>query len=193
MLKNEPANITEADATAKPAPARLSPEEEANTISRLFFFWASPLMERGWSRYKNKEFLQLDDLLPIPVKEKANAAFSAFSAGVEEWRVTHPGQPLNILLVLLKTFRTDILIGAVLRALQDAATIGAPFVMQQLIIWFGKIALAPDTVNSYDGFLWALGLGLIQFCAWILQNASLFYTNKAFANMRTATAMATGC
>jgi len=149
---------------------QVSEEESANWFSLLLFTWVSPLMSRGWTKYREGALLLVGDLLRLPEDETARSAHGNFARRAQHAKQNDPEKDISILMVLVTMCRRDLLIGAVYRLLQDAGMIGAPFLMRELILWFVAMTTNPSGTKSYVGYLWSTAISAKQFLICLFQN-----------------------
>ncbi|CUE58333.1 ABC transporter, putative, partial [Bodo saltans] len=100
--------------------------------------------------------------------------------------------PMKLLMIIIKANRSDMLLSAFFRLFQDGSSIASPFVLRELIKCEPEYAVfgSEGGITKWEGFVYGIVLAIIGWLMWVFTNLSQFYTNKAFARMRAAFAMA---
>lgn len=185
------------------APVPVVEEDDINFIGKYLYSWITPLFSRGWDAYYDGRTLEDKDLFHLPQDEAAEEQYEIFKQNWSEEIIrvrearTAAASPEEAALIQPKLFRvlmkcnsTNMIVSGVLRVIADGCGIASPFLLREVVLWLGYTVFAPSKVNSYDGFIWAVALGLNCMVMSIANNACMFHVQKAFCNMRTVTALA---
>jgi ATP-binding cassette subfamily C (CFTR/MRP) protein 1 len=175
----------------------MSSEEERSPYPfRLFYFWVGSVLQRGWKRNQDQQPMEFSDLLTLPEDESAVASHAAFK---EHWAEAvrkfealpeekREGAVPGIFMAFVKSFPHGFVMSGIGRLLADGCTFASPFILREFINWLGKYVYVPGT-NSYEGFIWAIALALLQLTMSFFNNMSFYYSAKTFAMMRSAVAV----
>eukprot|EP00760_Papus_ankaliazontas_P023012 PhM_4_TR19114/c0_g1_i1/m.81065 len=179
-------------------------EDQSWRITRLLFFWVTPLLTLGYARDKERKNITTDELFDLAEDEQAQNAYNRFLVEWEREKAEAPNrkkvknakgelvdpQP-SLARALTIAFRVDLMLGAFWSFVQQATLVAQPFMLLELLRYFGKfVDKDPATPNNYDGYLWGIGLTGLMLISSFGNHGNLFYSTKACCNMRSALSLA---
>ncbi|KAI8472507.1 MAG: hypothetical protein J3K34DRAFT_208343 [Monoraphidium minutum] len=157
-----------ADYDGKPRD-RWVPEEEANLISRLFFFFANSLVRKGARKH-----LEMGDLWDTAVKDEPDAVWGEFRRQLAA--TAKPDAPNGVLWrALWKSHGRVFVVSGALKVFHDGVMFLQPFILEQLLntlagdgdrytalAWsfalLGAAVVEATTVNIYFNMLFRISL-----------------------------------
>jgi ABC-type multidrug transport system fused ATPase/permease subunit len=136
---------------------KLFPEENSSLLSKLFFFWLNPLLDKG-----NHNALEESDLWDLKDSIKAHHF-------VAEFERTWGSSDKNLFNVMLKLlFRNVVLIGT-LRFLSELAAIGSPLLIQRLV-QFMISGQTPTPEPIAFGYIYCFSFFVLQMIKTLFEN-----------------------
>ena len=175
-----------------------SEEDTAPPFWHLLYFWVDGVLWRGFKFNWAEEAMAQGDLLLLPRDEEAVRCYHAFKPRWEaelerlaELKKTEPEAEPDMFAVLANSYKFSLIVSAFGRAIADGCSFASPFMLRELINWL--TAVVPDDRggrNEWEGYVWAIAIAVNQFVGSYANNGCLFYTSKAFCQMRSSAALA---
>lgn len=174
----------------------VSEEEASYPFVRLFYFWADSILWRGFWMERKKVMMTQEDLLLLPQDEEAITAYKDFKPlwdeelhHIEKVRKTEPDATPRLFQKLFIAYKWDFIFGGIGRLIADGANFAAPFLLRELINWLNAVAVDPDGVDEWEGYIWAVAIAVNQFLMSFANNACLHYSGKGFSKMKSSIAI----
>jgi ATP-binding cassette subfamily C (CFTR/MRP) protein 1 len=170
-------------ATPTKAPRQPSPQDKANIISKVCYFWLNSLITLG-----NKKYLEEDDLYEVPafldsrrIKGKVSAAWSQ--------QVVDGAAP-SMKAALKSLYSREYWLGGLAKCLADVSFFGSPLVLRELLKFIIDSRYYQVTgvakPEAYLGYIYATLLFIIPFIGALLQNVAMRTAANVGASVRTA-------
>eukprot|EP01094_Clydonella_sp_ATCC50884_P012540 TRINITY_DN2274_c0_g1_i1.p1 TRINITY_DN2274_c0_g1~~TRINITY_DN2274_c0_g1_i1.p1 ORF type:complete len:657 (+),score=275.64 TRINITY_DN2274_c0_g1_i1:84-1973(+) len=134
-----------------------SPEDQANIVSKLTFWWMNDILALG-----HKRALEEDDLYPLAVADRTASVADMFRGC---WEKQLEGDKPSVLKALLAAFLVPFVIGGLFKVVQDFLTFMGPFFLNLII----KYVMGNDPQELWYGVSLALGMMLCS----VVQSLSL--------------------
>lgn len=166
------------------------PLYHTNLLSKFFFFWLIPLLNKGYKRT-----LLQEDLWHLDEKTSIDYVYERFETNLTKRIVNyHLKNPdlenkdeiprFAIVMAILETFKWEYFIASFARVLGNIAITFSPLVSRDLINFIQKKSLNPDLkVNKGVGY--SIGLTLLLIASAILFNQSLQYAKLVGGHSKT--------
>ena len=156
---------------------RASPWDQSNLIGRLFYTFAVPTMRLGAKRP-----LQLEDLCPIPQRDRAWVRVAKIQRmwSKEITRAAHLGRAPVLLYALADAHRFDLVVGFVLTASEMATLVAQPLILRPFISWLGD-----DAADSSQGVMLAGAMTVLTLAQALLHHANFYNNMRMGWNLRT--------
>nr|XP_055029295.1 cystic fibrosis transmembrane conductance regulator [Misgurnus anguillicaudatus] len=153
-----------------------SPVEDANCLSRYFFWWTNPIMRKGF-----KEKLKASDVYQAPSQDTADVLAERLE---KEWdrEVASGKKNPSLLRALARCFIRPFLLFGVLLYIGEATKTVQPQLLGRIIASFDP-AHEPERAMGY--FL-ALGLGLLFTARFLLLQPAMFGLHRLGMQIRIA-------
>jgi hypothetical protein len=155
----------------------VAPWDAASLLSRLLYLFVRPILRLGSQRP-----LQLSDLPPIPLRDRAwervGRISAAWEAEIERTEGDKARSP-SLLRALVQSHRADLWICGMLSALEVGAVLSQPNVLPPFITWLGD----PDAPMS-EGLVLAIAMSFLTLAQALLHHANFYATMRAGWNLR---------
>jgi len=150
----------------------ICPESSASWISRIFLFWVTPLILKGY-----KTPLDDADMWELQESENAETLVPYFKSIFDSTKPNKKGRRMAN--ALLRSQRKLFWYAFALRVIDVILGSIQPVFVNRLLTWFGN-PLAPE----YEGYLWALALFLTPALKAVIENNYFLNTFRAGLRVR---------
>lgn len=178
---------------AHPPPAE-SPEVRAGFLSRLFFVWLNPIIEKG-----AKTALMEEDMYAVTPTVDAAGLSALFEKewAVELARAKDPPHPKhgvykpNVKSVLYRIFKTPFWIGGICKAFIDGLQFLQPILLEWILafIFESQTQSGEERPPAWHGYVLAVAIGLNPFVTTVLSN--LYFRLMMTIGLRARTILVT--
>lgn len=156
------------------------PEEQANTLSRIFLAWVFPLVLNGWKKPLNDK-----DLWELRDHERGNYTTDRLlNAYAVESDLGNSKAPITR--ALIQTYRTSLFVTAVLKGLTVTLKLINPIFLNRIIRFAQDRAILNPRPPLSVGLGWAFALLVSPVLLAILENHYFLRTMRTGMNVRSA-------
>lgn len=131
------------------------PEVDANILSKFTFWWFNPLMVLGY-----KKALEMGDLYLLREQDRAENVGKNFASS---WKAESTRRKPNLLRALHVSFGTPFYLAGIIKVFYDVTQLASPVFLRWIIEF-----IADPEMDSYIGYLYAIGLTLMNVVGLIL-------------------------
>ena len=175
--------------TALPHVPQESPEVRAGFLSRLFFVWLNPIIEKG-----AKTALMEEDMYAVTPSVDAAELSARFEA---EWAIElkrakeQPAYKPNVRTVLYQIFKTHFWIGGICKAFIDGLQFLQPILLEWILafIFESQFRSGDARPPAWHGYVLAVAIGLNPFITTVLSN--LYFRLMMTIGLRARTILVT--
>ncbi|CAG8480040.1 2241_t:CDS:10 [Ambispora gerdemannii] len=136
------------------------PEETANIFSRLTFYWMTPLMKLGYSKY-----LTFEDLWELKKEDQSTLLSRKFEVA---WKKELAKKNPSLLRACVTTFGGPFFSAAIFKASQDILGFTQPLLLSQLMDFVSSYGTKTEKPHAYRGILIACLMFFTAICQTIL-------------------------
>eukprot|EP00898_Chlorokybus_atmophyticus_P007059 jgi/Chlat1/7354/Chrsp59S06974 len=142
-----------------------APEQRANFLSKLVFWWYNDAIALGFRRYRQGKSLEHSDLWPLAKHNLAANAHRKFEERWRHYRRKHGDKPTILIRTLVSTHWHIVFLGMFLYLVQQGLLFAGPIMLNNIVKYVASRGRSTSATNAY---LFAAGLLLFPLLGTIM-------------------------